>query len=110
MPNSSHLLYIADTSSQIGIYSALGVSQALLMFLFSVTLTTLGTISSKVMLDRAMTRVLRAPMRFFDTTPLGRITNRFSKDVDTMDNTLTVSACYSDRSCVAKVAEIGRTF
>lgn len=75
----------------IGAYAALGVLQAALLFTFSVTLTVLGTKSSKVMLHKAMTRVLRAPMSFFDTTPLGRITNRFSKDVDTMDNQLTDS-------------------
>ncbi|KAL8850054.1 MAG: hypothetical protein Q9221_004980 [Calogaya cf. arnoldii] len=75
----------------IGTYAALGVAQALLMFAFSVSLSVLGTNSSRVMLHHAMTRVLRAPMSFFDTTPLGRITNRFSKDVDTMDNNLTDS-------------------
>jgi ATP-binding cassette subfamily C (CFTR/MRP) protein 1 len=73
----------------IGIYAALGAVQALLMFLFSVMLSILGTNSSKVMLREAMFRVLRAPMSFFDTTPLGRITNRFSRDVDVMDNNLT---------------------
>jgi ATP-binding cassette subfamily C (CFTR/MRP) protein 1 len=49
----------------------------------------LGTIASKTMLSRAITKALRAPMSFFDTTPLGRITNRFSRDVDVMDNNLT---------------------
>lgn len=73
----------------IGAYAALGLIQAFLMFVFSVTLTTLGTRASRVMLQNAMTRVLRAPMSFFDTTPLGRITNRFAKDVDILDNNLT---------------------
>ncbi|EEP77403.1 hypothetical protein UREG_02252 [Uncinocarpus reesii 1704] len=72
----------------MGIYAALGASQAILMFGFSTILTTSGTNASKTMLQRAMTRVLRAPMSFFDTTPLGRITNRFSKDIHTMDNDL----------------------
>ena len=78
-----------STGQYIGVYAALGIVQALLMFAFSVCLSVLGTTASKVMLQRAMTRTLRAPMSFFDTTPLGRITNRFSKDVDIMDNNLT---------------------
>lgn len=81
--------YGLATGQYIGIYAALGVVQALLMFAFSVSLSILGTTASKVMLQRAMTQVLRAPMSFFDTTPLGRITNRFSKDIDIMDNALT---------------------
>lgn len=32
--------------------------------------------------------VLRWPMDLFDITPLGRIVNRFSKDIDTVDNVL----------------------
>ncbi|KAF9881046.1 ABC transporter family protein [Colletotrichum karsti] len=81
--------YPLSDAQYIGVYAGLGALQALLMFVFSLLLSILGTKSSKVMLRQAVTRVLRAPMSFFDTTPLGRITNRFSRDVDVMDNNLT---------------------
>jgi ABC-type multidrug transport system fused ATPase/permease subunit len=73
----------------IGVYAGLGATQAIMMFSFMVSLSIFGTTASKGMLRQAITRVLRAPMSFFDTTPLGRITNRFSRDVDVMDNNLT---------------------
>ncbi|EGE02097.1 ABC multidrug transporter [Trichophyton equinum CBS 127.97] len=78
-----------STGTYIGVYIALGVAQALCLFIFSTTLTISGTNASKAMLSRAINKVLRAPMSFFDTTPLGRMTNRFSKDIHTMDNHLT---------------------
>ncbi|KAK4241442.1 P-loop containing nucleoside triphosphate hydrolase protein [Achaetomium macrosporum] len=73
----------------IGVYAGLGATQAMMMFAFMVSLSIYGTAASKGMLRKAIARVLRAPMSFFDTTPLGRITNRFSRDVDVMDNNLT---------------------
>lgn len=86
---SSSSTWLGANMSQIGVYSALGASQALMMFAFSIAVSHFGTEAGKIMLHRAIHRVLRAPMSFFDTTPLGRITNRFSKDIDVMDNTLT---------------------
>jgi ABC-type multidrug transport system fused ATPase/permease subunit len=35
--------------------------------------------------DAAFAAVLKAPLRFFDRTPIGRILNRFSRDVDSVE-------------------------
>ena len=37
---------------------------------------------------RMLSAVLRSPMRFFDTAPLGRVVARFAKDLDVVDNRL----------------------
>lgn len=46
-------------------------------------------VSASLSLHSAMLlAVLRAPLAFFDTTPIGRIMNRFSRDIDTVDSVL----------------------
>ena len=51
----------------------------------------IGVLSSKWLNLRAVKRILHTPMSYLDTTPLGRILNRFTKDTDSLDNELTES-------------------
>ncbi|GAA5893310.1 uncharacterized protein JCM6883_007628 [Sporobolomyces salmoneus] len=74
-----------------GMYAFLGVMQAVFSFAMGLATSWIGYNVSRALHHGAIQGVLRAPMSFFDTTPLGRITNRFSKDVDTVDNVLSDS-------------------
>uniref|UniRef100_A0A7N6ATP7 ATP-binding cassette sub-family C member 5 n=1 Tax=Anabas testudineus TaxID=64144 RepID=A0A7N6ATP7_ANATE len=52
-----------------------------------------GTLrTSSKLHDELFHKILRCPMKFFDTTPTGRILNRFSKDMDEVDTRLPFQA------------------
>uniref|UniRef100_A0A3Q2SNB0 ATP-binding cassette, sub-family C (CFTR/MRP), member 5 n=1 Tax=Fundulus heteroclitus TaxID=8078 RepID=A0A3Q2SNB0_FUNHE len=52
-----------------------------------------GTLrASSKLHDQLFHKILRCPMKFFDTTPTGRILNRFSKDMDEVDTRLPFQA------------------
>ncbi|KAI9333150.1 P-loop containing nucleoside triphosphate hydrolase protein [Zopfochytrium polystomum] len=72
----------------IGVYFGLSLSQSIMTYVSAIFYTLSGTRAAKLLHERALSRVMRAPVRFFDTTPLGRIVNRFSKDQDSIDNSL----------------------
>ena len=70
----------ANTGLYLGVYAGLGVSQSIAFMIASV-LMSLGSLrSASVFHGNMLGRILRAPMWFFDTTPSGRIVNRFAKD------------------------------
>ncbi|XP_068448510.1 ATP-binding cassette sub-family C member 5 isoform X2 [Clinocottus analis] len=48
--------------------------------------------AASVLHDKLFGRLLLSPMHFFDTTPLGRILTRFSRDMDEVDVRLTMQA------------------
>lgn len=76
----------------MGLYAAFGVSSALFTFVMGVICVNLGVSASRNLHREAIDHVLRAPMSMFDTTPIGRILNRFAKDVDSIDNRLNDSS------------------
>ncbi|GAA5929198.1 hypothetical protein JCM1841_006231 [Sporobolomyces salmonicolor] len=71
------------------IYGIIGSSASIAMFINGILLYSLCVIrSAKIMHDRMFNAVIRSPMLFFETTPLGTILNRFSRDIDVIDSAL----------------------
>ena len=78
--NSKHL-----RNERLLVYGLLGAGQAFFVLAGWVALTN-GTVRSSISLHKGLLeRVMRSPMAFFETTPLGRVVNRFSRDMDTVD-------------------------
>ena len=75
----------------LSIFSVLGFGQAffaIFAFLFLLLATIKG---SRTIHGKMLRNILRSPMSFFDTTPLGRIMNRFSKDIYNIDEIIPTS-------------------
>ncbi|KAL5518793.1 hypothetical protein ACEPAH_476 [Sanghuangporus vaninii] len=62
--------------------------------------------ASRKLFRAMLIRLVRAPARFFDVTPLGRILNRFSTDMNIVDSTLQQSA----RSALTGILEFSASF
>ncbi|KAI9208362.1 P-loop containing nucleoside triphosphate hydrolase protein [Polychytrium aggregatum] len=70
----------------LGIYALLGSSVILVEYL-NLLLELVGSVqASKRLHTQLLESVLGAPLRFFDTTPLGRVLNRFAKEMADADN------------------------
>ena len=65
----------------VGVALVLSLLRALLFFNTALN-------SSQVLHDDMLAAVLRAPVLFFDTNPVGRVLNRFSRDLSCMDELL----------------------
>ncbi|XP_055685130.1 multidrug resistance-associated protein 1 isoform X4 [Lutzomyia longipalpis] len=72
----------------LGVYGALGAGQAFARVAFDVTLLLACWSAAVKMHNYFLKNALHLPMEFFDTTPLGRILSRFSKDTDIVDTKL----------------------
>lgn len=78
-----------DAIRYIGIYAGLGLASSLFSFGRSLLIWLYLAINgSRYVHDLMARRIMRAPMSFFERTPVGRIMNRFTNDVSKLDDTL----------------------
>ncbi|CAH1274300.1 ABCC1 [Branchiostoma lanceolatum] len=70
---------------RLGVYGALGIAQGLFSMCSSFALAIGALFASTTLHASLMNNILHLPMAFFDTTPLGRVLNRFSRDIYTVD-------------------------
>ncbi|EMD39008.1 hypothetical protein CERSUDRAFT_104287 [Gelatoporia subvermispora B] len=75
----------------IGIYAAIALSTGLVSITGAITQFTGALRASRVLFKQLLVTVVRATMRWHDVTPQGRMLNRFSKDVETVDTSLASS-------------------
>uniref|UniRef100_A0A4W5R9U8 ATP-binding cassette, sub-family C (CFTR/MRP), member 3 n=1 Tax=Hucho hucho TaxID=62062 RepID=A0A4W5R9U8_9TELE len=77
-----------NISMRVGVYAALGIAQGILVMVSSFTLA-MGNIGAARKLHYALLdNKFHTPQSFFDTTPIGRVINRFSKDIYVIDEAL----------------------
>lgn len=78
-----------DVGKYIGIYFAFGIGSSALTVCQTLILWIFCSIeASRKLHERMAKAIFRSPMSFFDTTPAGRILNRFSSDIYRVDEVL----------------------
>ena len=77
-----------DTHFYLGIYGTFGVFQGLFTMIGQLILTYGAYKASTMLHESLLSNTLHSPMSFFESTPQGRIVNRFSKDMFVIDDTV----------------------
>ncbi|ODV82432.1 P-loop containing nucleoside triphosphate hydrolase protein [Suhomyces tanzawaensis NRRL Y-17324] len=70
----------------VGIYVGLTFLTVIFTAIEFTMLAYLNNNAAELLNVKAVAKVLHVPMSYMDTTPMGRILNRFTKDTDTLDN------------------------
>lgn len=75
----------AGTYPSVVVYGAIGLLTLVGVLVNRLFWLERGIAAGRDMHDHMLLAVLRAPLRFFDSTPIGRILQRFSRDVEAVD-------------------------
>uniref|UniRef100_A0A8C5R9Q2 ATP-binding cassette, sub-family C (CFTR/MRP), member 9 n=1 Tax=Leptobrachium leishanense TaxID=445787 RepID=A0A8C5R9Q2_9ANUR len=102
--NSSISMNRSYNVAGFSILSALGITLCLVT---SLTVEWLGVTAATNLHDNLLKKIILAPLRFFDTTPLGLILNRFSADTNIIDQHIPPTVESLTRSTLLCLSAIG---
>lgn len=94
------------------VYGLLGVAQFFFALCVNTVFLTGCFRAAKYYHPKALSKLLKAPMSFFDSQPIGRVLNRMSKDVESIDQglwillfltTIALSGCFSSLAFLSYV-------
>ncbi|XP_067031621.1 ATP-binding cassette sub-family C member 10-like isoform X2 [Acropora muricata] len=84
-----HIHIVKDTVTfYLVVYGGLAVANTIFTLLRAFLFAYGGLCAAKVLHSRLLKSILSAPVSFFDVTPIGRIINRFSSDMYSIDDSL----------------------
>ena len=75
-------------TDDMSIYSMLGITQGFLIFAMQLIQKLAAYSAGRHLHWILLVGILHAPVSFFDTTPIGRIINRFAKEMESVDTAL----------------------
>ena len=84
----------SSSTFRLFVYCALNIITLILTLIGSIIMFRGAALCAMKMHSLLLSGVLRCPMKFFDTTPVGRILNRFSKDIEEIDDVLPDNVIY----------------
>uniref|UniRef100_A0A914CDE4 Multidrug resistance-associated protein 1 n=1 Tax=Acrobeloides nanus TaxID=290746 RepID=A0A914CDE4_9BILA len=91
---TKHITHKMGVGERLSIYAAYGFGESLFLG-FSMVGMIFGALrASRNLHGPVLLNILRSPMSFFDTTPVGRILNRFGKDIDVVDTLIPMNFRY----------------
>lgn len=95
-----------DIKYYLGVYFLIGLIALIVTSARSLILFTGSIRASRRLHEQLLNRILRAKVRFFDSTPLGRIVNRFSSDMGTVDQDISPLLSFLVYSIVATLCVV----
>uniref|UniRef100_A0A8C7J9P4 Multidrug resistance-associated protein 4 n=2 Tax=Oncorhynchus kisutch TaxID=8019 RepID=A0A8C7J9P4_ONCKI len=86
--NGLNITQELDLGFYVGIYAGLTLASVIFGFAKSLVMFNVLVKAAQSLHNRMFNSILRTPVRFFDVNPIGRILNRFSKDISQLDSML----------------------